>query len=211
MIRVLYQLLPEEPDLDFIKRRTPELPDFMQEGVRSFVFEMDQMRSLAAKLLVVEALAPKRPVTELLSNWKTGEYGCPYIPGKTHFNLSHSGNVVIIAVGHRPLGIDVEQIRDVDFELLKNYMRTEEWEDIYRSDDPRARFFHYWTVKEALMKAEGMGFHLPLEEIALTGSGAVIRGKQWHLQSLSIKDGYHAHLATEEPLTFSLSQVNLIS
>jgi 4'-phosphopantetheinyl transferase len=97
-----------------------------------------------------------------------------------------------------PLGLDVERIKRLDFELFRPYMTAAEWRDIEGAEEPPARFFHYWTAKEAVMKAEGLGFHLPIHEIRIEGAVARVRDRLWHLQPLALTSGYAAHLATPE-------------
>lgn len=196
MIKVYYTILPEEPDLEFIARCTPLLPEKLQKGVKSYLFEKDQMRGLVAKLLVHHAIDPSKPAIEILADWNVNEYGCPYLPEQAFFNLTHSGNLVALAISESEVGIDVEKIREVDFELLHNYMNAEEWTDILRHEDSQYRFFEYWTIKEALMKGERMGFYLPLEEIKLAGLEAEIRGKKWFLKKLELDKKHLCHIAS---------------
>jgi phosphopantetheinyl transferase len=164
--------------------------------------EHDGRRGAAAR-------ATEGPASTLAS-WQTDAYGRPGLPGRPAFNLTHSGRVVALAyrvktepqrLENEPeaaLGLDVERIKRLDFELFRPYMTAAEWRDIESAEDPPARFFHYWTAKEAVMKAEGLGFHLPIDEIRIEGAVARVRDRLWHLQPLDLTSGYAAHLATPE-------------
>lgn len=79
------------------------------------------------------------------------------------FSLSHSGDVVLIAIadpGCAAVGVDVEWTRvsrNIDA-VVKRYA-TERERDAYLALAPDARrpaFFRWWTRKEALIKGEGL-------------------------------------------------------
>lgn len=93
----------------------------------------------------------------------------PYLNGITqscYFNISHSGDEMLLAVGDKELGIDIEQI-NTHFEyrdIAAQYFSGEELEFINASANPAQAFFLLWTRKEALLKACGTGIddNLPL-------------------------------------------------
>lgn len=199
-----------------IAERLDRLPLAMADALRTLQ-PADVVRGLAVRALLHRAWAADSDPAAFLANWQTDENGRPSIPGFPAFNASHAGRLTAVAMRPAPsirpsaegqhtpgpaLGLDLEHIRPIGFDLLRPYMSDTEWDDIEHHDDPRARFFHFWTAKEALMKAEGLGFRLPIEEIALRGDAAMIRGRQWHLTRPiwpdNVPPGYAWHLATPE-------------
>lgn len=193
------------------------LPSAMAADLRHYVQPADRARGLAVRLLLRHALAPDRPPAEVLAGWTADAHGRPWLPGAPVFNASHAAGLVGLALREGPppsaegdplaaapdsaLGLDLEALRRVDFGLLADYMTGREWADIRSDADPTARFHHYWTAKEAVMKAEGLGFRLPLADLRLTGERAAVRGRDWHLHRLDppAAAGPHAgHLATRE-------------
>ncbi len=83
------------------------------------------------------------------------------------FNVSHSGDYGLIAVGNvSMLGVDIEfrrQRRDLQM-LTEAVMTSIEQANIETIEDVEARydlFFDYWTVKEAILKAVGVGMSGP--------------------------------------------------
>jgi 4'-phosphopantetheinyl transferase len=78
------------------------------------------------------------------------------------FNLSHSGNLALIAIARgRDVGVDVELIHDgISFDqIVERYFEPAEAWDL-RTAPPTQRverFFDLWTRKEACLKAEGSG------------------------------------------------------
>ena len=82
------------------------------------------------------------------------------------FNLSHTNGLVACAVTvGRELGIDVEHIgRPLNFDVPERFFSQQEVEELRSLPkiDQRTVFFDYWTLKEAYIKARGLGLALPL-------------------------------------------------
>ena len=78
------------------------------------------------------------------------------------FNLSHSGDLALIAVTRgREVGVDVERVqRDIEFDpIVEHYFDPSEAWDLRTApaQERVSRFFDLWTRKEACLKAEGSG------------------------------------------------------
>lgn len=92
--------------------------------------------------------------------------GKPYAVGlDVHFNISHSGHLVVCAVSDRPVGIDVQQMRAVRRRLTDKVCTPAElayireapgWEEML-TGEAMVRFFRVWTTKEAYFKWSGTG------------------------------------------------------
>lgn len=102
------------------------------------------------------------------------EYGRPAISnpefqGKLHFNISHTDKLIVCMVSPiYSVGIDVENVtRNLDYlTLAKSCFSRPEVENLLQQkslETMKQRFFEYWTLKEAYIKARGMGLSLPLE------------------------------------------------
>jgi 4'-phosphopantetheinyl transferase len=104
-----------------------------------------------------------------------GPHGKPQLAvGNTRlqFNLSHSHGVVLIGLTHdRPIGVDVERVRqDLAFrEIARRFFAVEEQVGLAAcSGRQQAQaFFRYWTCKEAFLKASGIGLARPLDSFAV--------------------------------------------
>lgn len=102
------------------------------------------------------------------------QYGRPYIKNISYgsvlnFNLSHTAEMVILAISlESNIGVDVEDVRrNVDIlKLAENFFSLSEFNQL--NDLPKAkqgdRFFDLWTLKEAYIKACGMGLSIPLNQ-----------------------------------------------
>lgn len=76
-----------------------------------------------------------------------------------HFNVSHSGDWILIAVSINPIGVDAEQI-NASFtyqNLLDFSFSLEEKNYIQSAANSHQSFYKLWTRKEALLKATGKG------------------------------------------------------
>lgn len=82
--------------------------------------------------------------------------GKPYLKGYPdfYFNISHSFTAFAVAVSNRPVGIDIEQIKEPDLAVAKRFFTKEEID--YVNQRPCPRFFEIWTKKEAFIKWQGL-------------------------------------------------------
>ena len=76
-----------------------------------------------------------------------------------HFNLSHAGDYAAAVFDEGEVGIDVEQARRVNVNVMRRQFTAEE--NAYLLSEPDA-FLRLWTRKESYCKAVGEGLHLPL-------------------------------------------------
>lgn len=94
-----------------------------------------------------------------------------------HFNLSHSGNAYVMAVArHGELGVDIEfaqRGRRVS-KLAGRYFSAQEahWLLAQEASRQQELFYDFWTLKEAYIKARGMGLALSLDGFSFDVSQA---------------------------------------
>lgn len=105
--------------------------------------------------------------------WREGEHGRPEIAAPDTlltFNLAHSAGLVVCALAYgRVVGVDVEDLTRPapDPLIVRRYCSPVEAEDI-EAHGPRwrDRFLVYWTLKEAYLKALGLGISVSLADIS---------------------------------------------
>jgi 4'-phosphopantetheinyl transferase len=103
------------------------------------------------------------------------EDGKPFLPGRKdfHFNLSHSGNWVVIAWSDRPMGIDVEVIAmdEGKEQLARRFFSADEQDYLFatQGQERALRFFEIWTKKESYLKYLGTGINRPLHSFSVLG------------------------------------------
>ncbi|MBL8113616.1 MAG: 4'-phosphopantetheinyl transferase superfamily protein [Acidobacteria bacterium] len=91
-----------------------------------------------------------------------GPHGKPALPGGPEFNVSHSGDAVLIGVVDGiPIGVDVERVREKpNLDGIARRFFSAPEAAYLESLAPEARtnaFYRLWTLKEALVKAIGTG------------------------------------------------------
>jgi 4'-phosphopantetheinyl transferase len=102
----------------------------------------------------------------------TGPRGKPSVgPGDTtvHFNLSHSADLVVVAIASSEVGVDVETLRPVPRaeRLAARFFAESErrWLVDLPSEELERSFLRVWTCKEAYLKAIGSGIGVPLSRV----------------------------------------------
>lgn len=84
-----------------------------------------------------------------------------------YFNLSRSKSLIAVAINRKyKVGIDIEEIKDTDRQLLNSIFTQEEQDYITTTDFPRS-FYSLWTLKEAYSKASGSGLNENIKKINL--------------------------------------------
>jgi 4'-phosphopantetheinyl transferase len=150
----------------------------VDERIRAdrFKFERHRRQYVFAHAMLRLALSRAAP-NVAPSDWSfaTGRHGRPFVaaPATTlHFSLSHSdGCVACVVSGHEAVGVDVETVsrRPAPLSTALRFFAPEEVEALRGLPEPDAieRFFDFWTLKEAYLKARGFGLNLPLDAFAM--------------------------------------------
>ena len=97
-----------------------------------------------------------------------GEYGKPYLPAhpEIRFNISHADGIAACIVSERECGIDCEPVRQYRPNVMRRAFSEREISLVENAADGEKNllFFRLWTLKEAYIKAIGMGLSFPLRE-----------------------------------------------
>lgn len=145
-------------------------------------FEKDRDRDSLTRALVRTVLSQYTTLQPAEWQFSRGEHGKPELlnaPIEIRFNLSHTDRFVVCAITrHQQIGIDIEHIeRKNDVRAIADhYFSAQEVRDLFALEyrDQADRFFDYWTLKEAYMKARGEGISLGLGNFSFDlGSGNI--------------------------------------
>lgn len=104
-------------------------------------------------------------------NIQTDQFGKPYLHSHPQlaFNQSHSDNLLAVCYSFdvAQVGIDVEdKSRVMRVEALAKHSLTDaEYARFQRAADQQAYWLKLWTIKEAVLKASGIGIRLSLNEL----------------------------------------------
>ncbi|MCI9136112.1 MAG: 4'-phosphopantetheinyl transferase superfamily protein [Lachnospiraceae bacterium] len=142
-----------------------------RKKVDSYMRLEDKRLSLAAGILMKKGLE-NYGLQEREAVVAYGENGKPYLPEhpSIHFNLSHSGEMVLAVFAEVEAGCDIEKMQDADMELAKRFFSSGEYQYIAGQPEGKKRreaFYRLWTLKESFTKAAGTGFSLPLNSFEI--------------------------------------------
>lgn len=181
------------------KRLCEHLPANMVEKAGRFRRWQDAQAYLMGKFLLINGLKAFGIGSDILHQMQYTEYNRPYLPLSIDFNISHAGRYIVCAISEQfRIGIDIEEIQDIDIEEFAAQFTGEELSAILASNNKHATFFSYWTIKEAVIKADGRGLSIPLQDIVI-GSHATVDGKIWNIHKIDIAPNYVTHLAVNTP------------
>jgi 4'-phosphopantetheinyl transferase len=155
------------------RRLLAELAPAERERHGRFHFARDRHQYLLAHALlrrVLSCYAPRPP-----ASWRfvTNGYGKPALAGEgPRFNLSHADGLVVCALANGVrLGVDVErQDRRGDWRgLARRWLAAEEqaWLARQTEQERACAFLRLWTLKEAYVKALGLGLSASLTGFAI--------------------------------------------
>lgn len=140
-----------------------------------FYLDEDRQMFLLGRMLARALVGATLGISPTEWTWRDGQHGRPEIASPAtslRFNLAHSAGLVLCALARgREVGVDVEDLRrrPVDRDVVRRYCTPAEIADIQAHGDRwHDRFLRYWTLKEAYLKARGLGISMPLAEIGFT-------------------------------------------
>jgi 4'-phosphopantetheinyl transferase len=188
-----------------------------KERAARFYRQLDRDRFVVTRELLRFILSRYLDASPSSLRFVKNEHGKPCLTGSGEalsFNVSHSGNVVLLAFARRrALGVDVERLdATVDCDrLAKRLFSPAELAQLahFTGAEERVRaFFRCWTRKEAYIKGQGAGMALGLRSFDVTlDRGEPVRllatrpdpqeARRWQLRNLQPAHGYAAALAVE--------------
>lgn len=148
-----------------------------QEQQKRFYFEKNRHQYLVTRALVRTVLSSYMPkINPKKWQFEKNQYGKPKVVNPSldfpvEFNISHSDKLVVIAVANGvDVGVDVEYIlRDRKVMDVVDRCFSKQETDALKSlsgEEKYHRFYDLWTLKEAYVKARGMGLSIPLDKFS---------------------------------------------
>ena len=162
-----YINFPHQELLDFVSKSgvLHLISSEEYQSVQKFIRDRDKNRKLMTLLSRKIILGKLLQIDPSDLDFESDSFGKPFLPHYTnvHFNISHSGSYIVMAIGKVPLGIDLEYLdEDFDFhDMLNSTFQSSEIKKILEAKSPVRKFFDFWTKKEAFVKAIGQGLSIP--------------------------------------------------
>jgi 4'-phosphopantetheinyl transferase len=199
------------PEPRGVEREAEVLSPEERERAGRFRFARDRDRFVLGRSFVRTLLGTYTGEAPARVRLESMEAGKPFLAGRSdvHFNLSHCEDRGVLAVANRPVGVDLERVREVaeadaiaarlfgdsEVEALRTFPFSE------RSE----AFLRCWTRKEAYVKGKGVGLLTPLRSFEVSLDRApesmlLFReapDREWTLQDLGAEPGWVGALAIE--------------
>lgn len=176
---------------------------------RAFLQREARERYELGRILLRSALSKYANIAPQAWDFATSSYGKPFIStpasgSHLRFNVSHTDGLIACAVSERiEVGLDVEDgQRELDLTTLAPHVFTPPEMASFTGLTPRdkqAYFFKIWTLKEAYVKALGVGIRLPFNTFSfelndananLRVSGVDRARTQWQFISLALSPNH---------------------
>ena len=186
------------------------LSPYRQQKIALLRHRKDKNRSLGAGLLLDHGLAVYG-LQERSVEYEIGEWGKPVLKYRPEicFSLSHSGDYAVCTIGDKPVGNDIECVKEGRLKVADRFFAKEELEWLYTAgeeEERTRRMFRIWTMKESFLKAIGRGMSLSLGDFAIrmdeeSGRARVrhsFDAKYYHLKEYQEIDGYCTAVCCQE-------------
>lgn len=119
------------------------------------------------------------------------------------FNVTHAGEMIMIAVSTQDVGADIEFIDPLfGFDEVLDFAFTQSEKEFIRgSSSPRSSFYEIWSRKESLLKATGKGIGNNLATAqCLNGQNyvpvaSIGSSSNWSVRSFNAFDGYIGNIS----------------
>jgi 4'-phosphopantetheinyl transferase len=132
-----------------------------QERASRYYREKDKQRFIVSRIALRTLLARYLNLNHKEIYFEVGENKKPHVKGNTrlHYNVSHSGDIVLIALSGSAIGVDVENMPSETHytEIMEISYSKDETDHVNTATNPLQTFYTLWTRKEALLKATAKG------------------------------------------------------
>lgn len=119
------------------------------------------------------------------------------------FSISHSGKYWLCAFSHQPIGVDIEQKKEVQHHAIAARFYSPE-EQGYVAARGQEGFFDIWVAKESYTKLLGLGLSMPFSSFSTVEGGALRQELAGcRLTSFFLADGYASCLCSKEETVMS--------
>lgn len=197
---------------------TPQIHEFWnllnadeQERANRYYREKDKERFIVSRASLRILLGKYLNLDANAITFQIGENKKPTVEGNTHlhYNVSHSGDYVLIAVSPSPVGVDVElpdTNTDPDEIMQVSYSKPE-INHVHQSANQLQAFYTLWTRKEALLKATAKGiddnlkFIPSVDGLHNTMYNTIGSQNNWIVNSFKVDDEHLGSIASAYPAT----------
>jgi len=179
--------------------RINSLPIPLQTKIRSYRSIIKQQCRIEGLSLLVKVLENNKLDSNKysLANLKYNRFGKPYFDNQINFSISYSDKFVFFGFVRKGLiGIDVEKVEKIEYEIYESFFTPKEWNLISNSPFAASLFLKYWTRKEAVSKTLGYGSFLEFCEFEVIEDLIAIKGIRLRIETQFLVEKYWLSVAT---------------
>lgn len=188
------------------------LNDEEQNRAQKFRFRKDHDLFVIGRYVTKILLAYYSGGTPESVNIIRDSFGKPKCDLDLFFNISHSGDQLLLGFSNSKIGVDIEKNDPkVDMERIggSHFSEIELQKIMNCSRDERSEaFFEIWTKKESFIKGIGKGLHIPLKDFNVTDQNGKVLWEipteknygNWYVQNIETRQGYKSAFATQNEL-----------
>ncbi len=184
--------IPAWADATHLARGMALLPCALHPEITRYHRLEDRLARLTARLLLRKSLlflGLDREST--LATWRREPEGRPFLADSdADVSISHANPWVVAGVGvNCRIGIDVETFRPLELDTLTPYLTPAERQRIAQAPSPDEEALRCWSLREAILKADGRGLLAPESLIRDIGTARTAAGAAWQIQTLELDGG----------------------
>lgn len=146
------------------------LPKESQEAVLRHKTAKGAQRTCFGELISRKIIQEKTSIPTQEIHFEKTNKGKPFMKNSPiHFNISHSGDWVVLAVADIDVGIDVELLREINYRIATRFFSKYENALLEKLEGKNKSnlFFDFWTLKESYLKLLGTGLTKSLNSFTI--------------------------------------------
>lgn len=102
------------------------------------------------------------------------------------FSLSHSGDYVAVGISNNQVGVDIQEMKEIDFDSRRFVFSEEDEKFFQESKDKMDAFYSLWAIKEAVYKFDGT----PFKEVTIKDAASITVENNYKLAFISLSGNY---------------------
>ncbi|MFF2175656.1 4'-phosphopantetheinyl transferase family protein [Lysinibacillus sp. NPDC058147] len=206
MIKVYWLSIPKSLKLEDISSCVKFLDLEEQTTYKSYKVDFKKKEFLIGRLLLKYIISKHLNLDLSDIAFQKKQYGKLYLKNvrgeettNLDFNLTHSEGIVACALANRVVGIDVEYMKEIHLDIIKQVLSNDEmlFLQAYPKEMWKKLFYQIWTRKEAYLKAIGTGFILEPNTLNIPINDN-LDSAGWGYSTTIIRDNYLLSVVTTE-------------
>jgi len=198
MYILLYSYLSKN-NTHFLNDKLLSFPKSIRLIIEKYSIDLDRNARILSKLLLLKGLSDLFPKENIDLQFLQTDGKPIYKNLPIHFTSSHSEDLVVVAFSRtQEIGIDIEFKKDIDIEILKDFLHLQEQKILQKSKTTSALFYSLWTKKEALLKASGVGINADFKTIDCSKSETNFYATKYFFKEILIDGNYSCFISSKE-------------